>query len=861
MSNDKHLAGHSAVDWVDVAKRIGKLPDLPNVFKDERDLKVPAGGKLRGLDIFSGVGGLTLAAEKNGVSVVCAVELEPVQAATHAMNHKGAVLNKDITKINLAVLKRKLGRIDVVFGGVPCESFSTARQPHKAPSTSPALINNALAVLKTFRPRFFVFENVTRAAKDRRWKQAAREVKRMGYDADLWTLRHDRHGGGATMRKRLFFAGQLKGTLASAPDEIKGRTLGDVIGSLLKIGSGDPLHAKAVRLSDSPFENYTARRSGKTPRFISSGRPLDLDKACFTITTQSHEQCLPHPGGRPRMLTPREVVRLQDFPDDFKFLSNDLRHVFKLLGDVVPVGLGSAVFSALLSKPKVGKRMPTIKSADPEYVVDRLASGGTVGVLSPVEQRGLVGKDTVLAGKNQALGVVQIRAGVRFDTGQRAVKALGNKVDRFTAEVFKDGTDPVWFHSLAPVEKFDTPRVVKSQHEDDEEEKSMEKQPLTTEARNNLPDSAFLFIRPGGEKDETGRTVPRTLRMLPVRTATGAIDLPRLRNALARIPQADLPQATKDRLAAEARKLLEETKKAAAAPESLVEGLIRNDREYAQKGDADGLLVLCAAVALTKLAEDGTTVPDLAIIRVAGRIAKVELRVRTSTDAGHSHVAIVQSETGDGKTDPGPQDGHVHQIRGWQVLVAAGHTHTISRPQEPSDSDGPLDKREDHRVDFPRALDGGGDSAASDEVAKDGGPQFIPVPVLKADDELRYALGVVLEPNDGQGGAPLDPDTQKDVYSAEEIRKASWLYMAKFQGSGVMHEREASKSEIVVVDNFVTPAKMTIEGTSVRKGTWLQGAVFPSAKIWADVKSGRKGAWSVDGEALREALAAARGDK
>jgi HK97 family phage prohead protease len=63
----------------------------------------------------------------------------------------------------------------------------------------------------------------------------------------------------------------------------------------------------------------------------------------------------------------------------------------------------------------------------------------------------------------------------------------------------------------------------------------------TAAAINNLPDSAFAVILPGGEKDEDGRTTPRSLRKLPHHGPSGAVDLPHLRNALARLPQADLP--------------------------------------------------------------------------------------------------------------------------------------------------------------------------------------------------------------------------------------------------------------------------------------------------------------------------------
>lgn len=76
---------------------------------------------------------------------------------------------------------------------------------------------------------------------------------------------------------------------------------------------------------------------------------------------------------------------------------------------------------------------------------------------------------------------------------------------------------------------------------------------------NDLPDSAFLFVEDGGKKDSGGRTVPRSNRHFPIRDKDGRLDLPHLRNALARIPQSSAPgldDAIRDRLTARARRLL-----------------------------------------------------------------------------------------------------------------------------------------------------------------------------------------------------------------------------------------------------------------------------------------------------------------
>lgn len=78
----------------------------------------------------------------------------------------------------------------------------------------------------------------------------------------------------------------------------------------------------------------------------------------------------------------------------------------------------------------------------------------------------------------------------------------------------------------------------------------------TTADIDSLPDSSFLYIEPGGSKDSDGKTTPRSLRHFPYKTATGAIDLDHLRNAISRIPQSSLSKDLRDKLQVKAEKLL-----------------------------------------------------------------------------------------------------------------------------------------------------------------------------------------------------------------------------------------------------------------------------------------------------------------
>lgn len=103
----------------------------------------------------------------------------------------------------------------------------------------------------------------------------------------------------------------------------------------------------------------------------------------------------------------------------------------------------------------------------------------------------------------------------------------------------------------------------------DYEEEEQDKAKWSTAFINNLPDSSFLLVE-SGDKDEEGKTTPRSLRHLPYKDADGNVDLPHLRNAITRLSQTDtgeaggeswLTEATRKRLLSRARSLLEEANK------------------------------------------------------------------------------------------------------------------------------------------------------------------------------------------------------------------------------------------------------------------------------------------------------------
>jgi hypothetical protein len=90
----------------------------------------------------------------------------------------------------------------------------------------------------------------------------------------------------------------------------------------------------------------------------------------------------------------------------------------------------------------------------------------------------------------------------------------------------------------------------------------------TTAEINDLPDSSFAVISAGGKKDDDGKTVPRNLRHLPYKDASGKVDLPHLRNALARMNQIDASPEEKARARAKLLAAAKEAGVGAAAEKS-----------------------------------------------------------------------------------------------------------------------------------------------------------------------------------------------------------------------------------------------------------------------------------------------------
>ena len=91
---------------------------------------------------------------------------------------------------------------------------------------------------------------------------------------------------------------------------------------------------------------------------------------------------------------------------------------------------------------------------------------------------------------------------------------------------------------------------------------------ISTADKNDLPDSAFGYIEPGGKKDESGKTTPRSLRHFPIQDAA------HVRNALARIAQgAEFGDKASGKVHAAAKKFGIDVSKEMAMPDTVTKDM------------------------------------------------------------------------------------------------------------------------------------------------------------------------------------------------------------------------------------------------------------------------------------------------
>ncbi len=364
-----------------------------------------------GMDLFAGAGGLSLGFEQAGFDVVAAVEIDPVHSAVHAFNFPGcAVLPRSVEGLTGTALRKAAGigkrRVDVLFGGAPCQGFSLIG--HRALDDSRnALVSEFVRLVGELDVSYFVFENVKGLTVGRHrvlLDEMIAAFDAIGYQVRLpWCVLDAADYGVPQHRERLFLFGARKGRrlpeypaklFRPADNEWRSQPVGptcrDALGDLPDADTFDSLldrdcvrlgkwrklssYAQEMRCLTNDAWHYGYVREWDPALLTSSARTdhSEISRRRFADTEPGTVEPISRffkldPNGLsntlragtdaargaftsprpihyalPRCVTVREMARLHGFPDWFRFQSTKW-HGARQIGNSVPPPLARAV--------------------------------------------------------------------------------------------------------------------------------------------------------------------------------------------------------------------------------------------------------------------------------------------------------------------------------------------------------------------------------------------------------------------------------------------------------------------------------------------------------------------------------------
>ena len=326
------------VNWGDISKYWKKTPQSNMTF----------------VDLFCGCGGLSKGLEMSGLEGICGLDFFKEACMTYEHNFKHPFINGDIKlqenkEAFYETVKKQLnGRhLDIVAGGFPCQGFSMAGN-RIVDDPRNSLYKELLEIVKTLQPDFVICENVKglRSMLDGAVeRKIISDFKEAGYDMNVTVLCAADYYT-PQKRERVIFIGNRIGKTNYHPQPIlppnKYITTGQSIADLMQ-------HPEDKAFNHVPTKHRPdmAQRMLDLPEGMSlyagysdAWKKCPWNEASCTIK-ENHGGVNIHPK-LPRVLTAREMARLQSFPDDFIFMGPKNKQLVQI-GNAVPPLLGKAI--------------------------------------------------------------------------------------------------------------------------------------------------------------------------------------------------------------------------------------------------------------------------------------------------------------------------------------------------------------------------------------------------------------------------------------------------------------------------------------------------------------------------------------
>jgi DNA (cytosine-5)-methyltransferase 1 len=246
----------------------------------------------------------------------------------------------DITMIS----ENSIPAHDVLIAGFPCQPFSSIGGGGGFSDTGGTLFFDICRILSFSKPFAFLLENVAGLKghdKGNTFRIILESLHRMEYDV-YHTILCSRNFGVPQNRNRIYIVGFKRGLVESFSFP-NGTNKNTCVGDILEENVSDK-----YTISNAMWEWHKSRKKKESSRGNGFGYSLysPTDTHVNTIRARYYkdggEALIAQNNKNPRMLTPREVARLQGFPESF-ILSKYKKHAYKQLGNSVSVPVVAAI--------------------------------------------------------------------------------------------------------------------------------------------------------------------------------------------------------------------------------------------------------------------------------------------------------------------------------------------------------------------------------------------------------------------------------------------------------------------------------------------------------------------------------------
>ena len=273
--------------------------------------------------------------ESNGMEIVYANDIDDNACNIFKENFGITPDNRDIREVK----SEEIPEFDILTGGFPCQSFSIIAQNPKRLGVKDErgkLFFEMCRILRERQPKCFIAENVKgilTANKKSAFPLIMKEFEESGYDVQYRILNSANYGV-PQKRERVIIVGFRKDLNVnfSFPDvEIEDEN------------NFAPLKKVIEKKVDEKyfFSERAVAGMMKKRESMNKGRAQDINKPCNTVGAHLAKVSLNSTDPvlmedkRYRRFTPREVARIQSFPDDFELVGSEAAQ-YRALGNAIP---------------------------------------------------------------------------------------------------------------------------------------------------------------------------------------------------------------------------------------------------------------------------------------------------------------------------------------------------------------------------------------------------------------------------------------------------------------------------------------------------------------------------------------------